>query len=223
MIKQTLQAQSVLCFTIDDFGSRVFWHASTLGFAGEHRHGGSIQGIKEDGLPDATAYVVIAGRPVPGICTLVEQCAATRGIPFVPITIERSALRVGPVSIPGQPGCWSCWLTRILQHAEHPKQENYLRKFYDSRPHEAVSSPGYLEPFALMASARLCQLFQSVASGQAVGGEAWQVDLMTRVFSTFKVQAVHDCPRCGLKRETQGRTYSEMRDELVYLWHNERS
>lgn len=221
MSNPTPQARSVLCFTMDDFGSRVFWHASMLGLAGEHRQARGIQEIPEESLLDAAAYIVIAGRPAPGICTLMEQHSTSRRIPFVPITIERSALRVGPVSIPGQPGCWSCWLKRTLQHAEHPKQEHYLRQFYDSHPHEGPS--GYLEPFALMAGARLCQVLQSLASGQVVGGEAWQVDLMTRIISTFRVQAVHGCPRCGLKRETEGRTYSEMRHELAYLWQNERS
>jgi bacteriocin biosynthesis cyclodehydratase domain-containing protein len=168
--------------------------------------------------PSARAMFIVAWRPVPHLCELLDDLSYTWQRPFVPVILDSTILRLGPVVIPGRGSCWGCWAQRFKQHAERPAEQAALWLYYAS--HVDSGPRGYLEPFALMAASRMAQVIDAIDSSTAPAGSTWEIDMMTRVITTGTVVGVHDCPRCGLHRTPSTRSFAVMREELAYLWND---
>jgi bacteriocin biosynthesis cyclodehydratase domain-containing protein len=166
--------------------------------------------------PEARINVLAAWRPVPDLCELLNQLSHERRRPFLPVIQDLTALRFGPLVIPGRGACWNCWVTRWRQHSGWTKERESLLRYYATHPCDGPA--GYLEPFALMAAARISQTMSAVDSCIAIPGCVWQIDVLTRQVDTSTVVGVHDCSWCGLGRPKATRTFADMRKELTYLW-----
>jgi bacteriocin biosynthesis cyclodehydratase domain-containing protein len=166
--------------------------------------------------PVARAGIIAAWRPVPHLCELLDDLSYTWQRPFVPLVLDSTVLRLGPIVIPGAGSCWGCWAQRFRQHSERPQEQAALWRHYAS--HVDSGPRGYLEPYALMAATRIAQTIDELDSSKAVPGHIWQIDMMTRVITTSKVVGVHDCGRCGLHRSPSARSFAGMQQELGYLW-----
>src|SRR5690349_3627555 len=50
--------------------------------------------------PASCAVIVASWRPVPHFCELLDEFSFTREQPFVPVILDSTILRIGPVVIP---------------------------------------------------------------------------------------------------------------------------
>jgi hypothetical protein len=94
-----------------------------------------------------------------------------------------------------------------------------LFKYYDANAQ--AGAPGYLEPLAMVAAAKIAASVEAVDSGSARGGYIWQMDMITRAIATSMVVGVHGCERCGLGRSVDERTFTAMREDLNWLFSND--
>jgi bacteriocin biosynthesis cyclodehydratase domain-containing protein len=164
----------------------------------------------------ARVNVVVAWHPVSRLCEKIDKVSRSAERPFIPVILDSINLRLGPVLIPGTATCWSCWERRSLQRSRHPDVERVLWKFYES--HTGVGPKGYLEPFALMAAARLMSFIEQLDRSVALPGYIWQINMLTREVLTGTLVGVDDCPNCGLHRPPEKRGYDQMQQDLQFLW-----
>jgi bacteriocin biosynthesis cyclodehydratase domain-containing protein len=166
--------------------------------------------------PRARALVVAAWRPIPDLCEAADAESHRRGTPFLPVIADSAALSIGPVIVPGRGNCWSCWVRRTHQHAPSLGRRAALWRHYSE--HAGAGPHGYLEPFAVVAAARVRQILEAVESEAPVAGQVWAMHLLTRRIVTSTVVGVHGCPRCGLHRRESTRSYAELRQALSFAW-----
>lgn len=164
----------------------------------------------------ARINIVAAWRPAPELCDFVDQLSHQHNRPFFAVILDGTALRLGPVVVPGRGSCWSCWIQRSQQHAAWPKEQAAVWRHYSAHPDSGPR--GYLEPFAMLAAAKSKQTIDALASSSAVPGSIWEIDTITRQITTGAVAGVHGCPRCGLHRKAAERSFAEMQRRLTYLW-----
>lgn len=170
--------------------------------------------------PASRIHLLASWRPVPAICELLSDLSYEWRRPFVPIMLDSTAMRLGPVILPGNGSCWRCWVQRSRQHARWPEEQSVLLEHYGA--HAEAGPQGYLEAFAMMAAVRLSQTIDELDSGIAIGGYIWKIDMMTREIITSTVVAIHDCPYCGLHRPPLTRSFAEIEPEIGYLWRHDK-
>jgi bacteriocin biosynthesis cyclodehydratase domain-containing protein len=168
--------------------------------------------------PSCSTNFLASWRPVPHLCGLLDELSFKWERPFVPIILDSTFLRVGPVVAPRYGPCWGCWMSRSTQHDDWSRERLALFDFYASHPDEGPR--GYLEPFAMMAASRMAAILEAVKSSNlnAAAGHIWQIDMLTREITTATVIGVDDCSRCGLHRPPATRSFAVMQKELAYLW-----
>lgn len=169
--------------------------------------------------PSARLMILVSWRPVPDLCELLNQLSHEWQRPFLPVIQDLTAIRLGPLVLPGRGSCWNCWVTRWRQHSGWTKERASLWRYYAEHP--SAGPLGYLEPFALITAARIAQTVAAFDSSTATPGHIWQIDMMTRQVATSTVVGVHDCPLCGLGRSKTTRSFAAMHKELEYLWSEE--
>jgi bacteriocin biosynthesis cyclodehydratase domain-containing protein len=166
--------------------------------------------------PVARINVIAAWRPVMDICEWLDQVCHERQRPFIPLIVDSRILCLGPVVVPRSGSCWNCWIQRSRQHARSLNRRRAVWEHY--MRHASAGPHGYLEPFALMGAARVSQAIQALDAHVDLGGQLWQIDMLTRAIITSTVIGVDDCPRCGLHRPLATRSFAEMQKALAYLW-----
>lgn len=166
--------------------------------------------------PKSWAVILASWRPAPRFCELLDEFSFTWERPFVPVILDSTILRIGPVVIPGRGSCWGCWARRYTQHDSWQEERRVLLEHYASHP--AAGPQGYLEPFAMIGASRLASILSSLAGSSAPAGHVWQIDVITREITEGIVVGVHDCSKCGLHRPAPERSFSSMRRDLAYLW-----
>ncbi len=159
--------------------------------------------------------VVAAWRPVPGLCRPLDELCHEHRRAFVPAIADGSTLCIGPAVLPGKSACWNCWELRSRQHAKNDQERSALKQYYEAHPQAGPA--GFLEPFALMAAAKVASAIQSHDHLQQQAGQIWQVDMFTGQVTTGYVIGVDGCPRCGLGRPLATRTYEDIRESLAFL------
>ncbi len=172
--------------------------------------------LTPDAWPQTRATIIAAWRPVAHLCEVLDEMCHKWRQPLVPLIMDSTMMRLGPIVVPGRGPCWRCWVRRSAQHAKWPKQDSARFDYYTAHP--SAGPQGYLEPFAMMAAARIAETLGALNSSCAVAGNIWQIDVITRNTTASRVVGIHDCPRCGLHRDVQTRSTAEMRDSLAFLW-----
>ena len=168
--------------------------------------------------PKSRAIVIASWRPVPHFCELLDDLGFAQGRPFIPVILDSTILRLGPVVIPNKGSCWACWARRYTQHDTWRQERRPLLEHYMSQ--SSAGPQGYLEPFAMMAASRLALILDALEDPNPPAGQVWQMDIVTRVIAAATVVGVHDCPRCGLHRPMAERSFADMRSDLAYLWRH---
>jgi bacteriocin biosynthesis cyclodehydratase domain-containing protein len=174
------------------------------------------EALLADAWPDARIRLVAAWRPVPHLCELLDERCYGEQRPFVPVIMDSTVLQLGPIIVPRGGSCWSCWVRRCRQHSSWSQAQAALLEHYASNPNSGPQ--GYLEPFALLAAARIVENIDALDSSTAIPGYIWQIDVLTRRETTGTMVGVHDCRRCGLQRLAATRGFVAMEQELSYLW-----
>ena len=200
---------SLRILTVGTFGSAVAKHLVPL-FPTSHESAwnGSLPGELECSNKE-DIQVLIAWRPVPRLCEFLDEASHRCGNVFIPLIVDSPTLRLGPIIVPRTSSCWRCWSLRAMQHSEFPRERAALLEYYAS---DAQNGPaGYLEPFAMMAAAKLAETIRTCrCSPDTRAGEIWQMDMFTRDVSTGRLMGIDDCTRCGLGRNPELRTFSEL-------------
>ncbi|MET7673055.1 TOMM precursor leader peptide-binding protein [Micromonospora luteifusca] len=150
-------------------------------------------GAAETAFAGAPSGVVVAlWRPSPALCERVDERAHAIGIPWLPIVLEPSHLRVGPLVLPGAGPCHRCFEERRAQHDPHWPAAEALYAAYDRDP--TFGPAGFLPQHARTAA--------GLAAGVLLrpGGMAGRViSVPLRGVSVRRdpVVACHGCARCG--------------------------
>jgi bacteriocin biosynthesis cyclodehydratase domain-containing protein len=166
--------------------------------------------------PKYRLSIVASWRPDPNLCAMMEELSYESQRPLIPLIVESTVLRLGPVVVPGQGSCWSCWIQRIQQHSDWREAQSSLLDYYANHPE--AGPRGYLEPFAGIAAARLTEVIEDLDSSGKGAGYVWEIDMMSREIETRTAIGIHDCPRCGLHKNAPTRSYSDLQQDLGYLW-----
>lgn len=166
--------------------------------------------------PHSCAIIVVSWRPVPHFCELMDELSFAWGRPFIPVILDSTMLRIGPVVIPRRGSCWGCWARRYTQHDSWREERRALLEYYASHPD--AGPRGYLEPFAMIGASRLAMILAALDGSPTPAGQIWQVDMITRETAQGTVVGIHDCPKCGLHRPAAERGVSLLRSDLAYLW-----
>lgn len=166
--------------------------------------------------PSARLHVLFSWRPAPAICELMEELSYKWRLPFIPVVIDSARLQIGPVIVPGETACWTCWIHRSRQHSPWPDSHASLLQHYAT--HASEGPAGYLELFAEMAASRVHSIIESLESSASDPGSIWQIDMLTRKILTGRVVGIHDCPRCGNRLAPDTRSYISLQQDLSYLW-----
>ena len=177
-----------------------------------------VKGADHEDLCRAATYRIVASwRPVPALCDFFNSACFQDGSVFIPLIMDGSVLRLGPVIKSGDGACWACWKRRFHQHDPWRARRVELEAHYESHPESGPA--GYLDPAADIGAARVSQVISALASGrEGFGGYVWQMDLLSRVIETGLVLGVHGCRLCGLGRDPETSTYESLRDCLDFLW-----
>jgi bacteriocin biosynthesis cyclodehydratase domain-containing protein len=159
--------------------------------------------------------VVVAGRPVPALTDRVDAWAFATGTPWLPVVVEGTALRAGPLVVPGESACHRCFRSRLRQHAAAPAVEVALDAYYRTSP--ADEPYGYL-PGTVAVAADLID--QAVGDPPAAAGRVRQRDLSSGRSTSGQVVGVHGCDRCGLHRDESNRSSADLYRSLseVLQW-----
>ena len=205
----------VQVFSIGPFGEAVsaYLHSLRTDVVETVVRNSTLVSLKEG----ARLTVVAAWRPVSKVYDYLDDLSYQLRRPLVPLLLTSTLLQIGPAIAPGKGSCcWHCSWSRDQQHAPWPAARLALHQYYDE--HNGSGPRGYLEPFAMMGAARISQIIEELDMGISIGGQIWQMDTLTGEVSNRTVFGLHDCPRCGLRRSAAERTFSEMRNDLSYLW-----
>jgi bacteriocin biosynthesis cyclodehydratase domain-containing protein len=163
----------------------------------------------------ASAAVVLAGRPVPAIAEWVDEVSFASGVPWLPVTIESTVLRTGPVVVPGLSACYRCFRLRMHQHAPAPAVELALEQHF--RTSVADEPYGYLPGTVALAAGTATEALAAPAAG---AGQVWQRDLVSGRLIHGRAVGVHGCGRCGLHRDERIRSTVDIREAMgeVLAW-----
>jgi bacteriocin biosynthesis cyclodehydratase domain-containing protein len=166
--------------------------------------------------PASRMMALVSWRPILELSEMLNEISHARRISFIPAIQDLTAIRIGPIVLPGSGPCWNCWITRWRQHSGWTQERMALSQHYATHPEAGPG--GYLESFAGMTACRLTEVIGSVDSNEARPGSIWQVEMLTGEVSTGLVTGVHDCPFCGLGRSRSARSVGELKTSLAYLW-----
>jgi bacteriocin biosynthesis cyclodehydratase domain-containing protein len=202
--------------SIGSFGTAVASHLVRRGYK-VTQLSCDQQGIPlaDPGTPP-DAYILASSSPIRTVARELEKIGRRQDRPFFPVTIDSSALFVGPLVVPGLGACFTCWERRSLQHTVSRKERKTLLEFYDSSRHTGPA--GFLHAFALIGAASLAGVLEDAEELTRRAGQVWVVDLFTRAVSSGKVVGIDGCAHCGLARDLQNRSFAQMKSELADLW-----
>jgi bacteriocin biosynthesis cyclodehydratase domain-containing protein len=185
----------------------------------DFRDDGVVTRIEKGFLPPPSTWpasrmiVAASWRPAPKLYSVLDEFSHKTRRSFIPLYLDSSLLRIGPIVCPGQEGCWHCGMARSLQHAVLAAERKLIWDHYNANPN--VGPLGYLEPFAVIGAAQLSTIIDEIDSGRSKGGVIWQIDLLTSQVTVGRVVGIHGCPHCGVRRAAAMRSFDDMQQALL--------
>jgi bacteriocin biosynthesis cyclodehydratase domain-containing protein len=154
-------------------------------------------------LPDAFALradmvLVVMWRPWPSLCDQADVLSYSCGRPWLPVTMEDDAIRVGPVVLPPGGPCYRCYVRRRAQHDTHPDAAASLAEAFDRTP--SWGPVGYLPHMARLAAGIVKSLMYAALGNDPAGSAGIVVAIAhpSAALVRSTVVACHDCGRCGM-------------------------
>ncbi|GEM_PF-5325459 len=114
--------------------------------------------------------------------------------PWLLVSLQGAWARVGPLFVPGETACWSCYRARLASHRAHPEAERAWSVL--DRPLGA-SGPGRHAAAVVALAAGEIARFTRRHAPPLVAGRVFVVDLETLEGGSEAVWAVPGCPDCG--------------------------
>jgi len=163
-------------------------------------------------------FILASWRPIISLCLDLDRIAHERSRPFLPVILEESILRVGPIVCPHRGPCWRCWLKRYQQHDPWPSRHFAVRKYYEE--HEDDGPRGSFRPIVTIATGIVLMFIDAINRNCATPGLVWEFDFMARDIHTSLVIGVDDCHACGLRRSPATRSFEGIHQRLQELWRS---
>ena len=165
--------------------------------------------------PAARLHVVAAWRETPALFERADELARIHRRPWLPITLDATSVRVGPL-VDGRDGpCYQCFLARQFQHRKLREIDRRLFGRYDADPN--CGPRGFLAPHVSLAAYAATELARDVLDGRTAdrAGDVRRFGLLTPQVSSDRVVAVDGCRRCGERRADA--TWGRLADDLQWL------
>jgi bacteriocin biosynthesis cyclodehydratase domain-containing protein len=140
--------------------------------------------------------ILACWRPAPSVCHLADQLAFGYGRDWLPVILEESVIRVGPLIRPSSGPCFRCFGRRVLQHDENRAVTVKVHQAYDRDP--GCGPDGYLPCHARAAAGVASSYVAGHRSAQLQASAVVSISLTRAgVVQRNAVLPWHDCPRCG--------------------------
>ncbi len=200
----------MMIVTSDLFGSLfyTFVHAS-------HK---TLLQVQEDNpvlpaLPcsDRPELVLFAGMISSAhVCVAAEQFASEMGVPFIPVLAGDTKAIVGPIWAPWGGTCWECFVKRREQGSATIEPVT-----------GCISTELDLRLFAFVTAERVLSLWSHSKGDAQLKGMLWEFDSGSTSIREREVIGVHNCERCGLKRDVRLLSTSAILEDCTYLWRRD--
>jgi bacteriocin biosynthesis cyclodehydratase domain-containing protein len=195
-----------------DFGSAVARYLAAALDACETSDPLRVTDIERKNWPAADIEILVLSCPRVELCSRLNDLCFELGRPLIPVFMQSQDLCVGPVIVPGKPGCWRCWQRRSAQHSLFPVERSALLCHY-SEPRN-LPPLGYLEPIAMLAALQVARLMERPGRVGDAAGFVWKMDVFSGNVSTGRLVGVDGCPNCGSGRAFETRSCAQLREAL---------
>ncbi|MDH2392158.1 TOMM precursor leader peptide-binding protein [Streptomyces sp. HNM0663] len=176
------------------FGRSVADHLSRT--AGWRSSPADVHGRRSAEWPPAAFRVVALWRHESALLARVARLHAAWGTAWLPVVQEYPVIRVGPLVVPGEGSCYSCYLRRRAQHDQGRPVTQALETAFDAAPENGVT--GYTDAQALIAAGVTADLVSRHLTERTVApGHVVFYNVLTRSLFADTVLGVHGCPECG--------------------------
>ncbi|MEU7599511.1 TOMM precursor leader peptide-binding protein [Streptomyces sp. NPDC040724] len=143
--------------------------------------------------------VLAAWRPMPALFEQADAWAYRLGRAWLPVVMETSVVRVGPLVVPAGGPCFRCYRERRRQHDLQGVTTSALYEAYDADPE--CGPGGFLPHHARLAATVAARYVRAAAGeGSAAGprpGAVSTLSLRQWGVDTSHVVPWHGCPRCS--------------------------
>ncbi|MFE9254187.1 TOMM precursor leader peptide-binding protein [Streptomyces sp. NPDC006879] len=176
------------------FGRSVADHlSSTLGWQASAT---DALGRRSAEWPHAGLRIVATWRHETALLARVARLHASWGTVWLPVVQEFPVIRVGPLVVPGEGPCYSCYLRRREQHEQGRVVSQALEASFETSPQNGVG--GYADAQAMIAAGVTADLVARYRAGQQVEpGRVVFYNVLTRSLFADTVIGVHGCRECG--------------------------
>lgn len=207
------RTSTVHLVTIGSFGNAVAKYLRMLG--SDIQDLAWPDALPEDPMawPESETYILSSWKPMTKLCRAVDRMSFDRNKVFLPLVIDASWLRLGPVIVPGISGCWRCWESRQQQHGMLNRETDELLKAYDENI--SLGPAGFLAPLAMIGAGQIVKTLAARQTPREIAGSIWQRSVFTGQVSRGRLSGVDGCALCGLQRPLEDRTYRALQDELA--------
>ncbi|WDU79262.1 MULTISPECIES: TOMM precursor leader peptide-binding protein [Lysinibacillus] len=163
--------------------------------------------------PHADLHVVISWRPVPKLCEVLDEMCHAWKVPWFPIILDTPKLQIGPIVVPGEEGCYSCYRRRQIQHSKFGKFIPSIEEFYSQNP--SFGPIGYLEVHSQIAACLFIEFLNRIQKNiYKEAGKVFEYNLITSGIDKGKVVGFHGCKRCGSTENQATRSYEKIVEEF---------
>lgn len=160
----------------------------------------------EDLISGAAFVAVALWRQYERECQLLDQVCFRLGVRWSAVYLSESKLYCGPLVVPGNGPCYSCFRRRYLTHSVAPEREQALLRAYANDPN--LGPPGFVPAMAGLAASALLSDFQA---DTAAAGRLRVVELTTGGILDTRIVPVHGCARCSQSTALPGqRTVNQL-------------
>lgn len=131
--------------------------------------------------------------------TLLEGVARLHGVcrtTWLPVVQEFPLIRIGPLVVPGEGPCHSCYTRRRAQHERGREVTRALQESRAADPGHGIA--GFTDAQAMIAAGLAVDLLTRYRTGDgAVPGQVTFYNMLSRSLFSDTVIGVHGCPECG--------------------------
>ncbi|PVE10731.1 TOMM precursor leader peptide-binding protein [Streptomyces scopuliridis] len=143
--------------------------------------------------------VLTAQNPAPRLCERLDNLAYRFSRPWLPVVMDNSVVRVGPLIRPPYGPCFRCFQGRRAQHDREAAATALLHHSYDAG--QQPGPGGFLPHHARLAAAVAATCLRAVPEAGAPDGpdDGIVTTIRLREWGIDRNHVVprHSCPRCG--------------------------
>ncbi|WP_026910300.1 TOMM precursor leader peptide-binding protein [Patulibacter minatonensis] len=166
--------------------------------------------------PTARLHVVASWRETDALFDLVDRSAAAWRTPWLPVVLETSRLRIGPLVDPGHGACHRCFEHRRTQHDGRPEIAGIVREHYAANP--GSGPDGFLpSQVTLAVSGVLGAMSRLQDERRDPVATVRTIDVLDGGVAENDVVPVHGCTRCGRERDLRRASVDRLARDLTTI------